>query len=382
MEKKFTKNMTKNKKNILIATGIFPPQVGGPATYSKLLLDKLPSFGFGVRVINFGSVLSLPKVIRHVVYLLKILWSTPWASIVYAQDPVSVGLPALIASRIFGKPFFLKIVGDYAWEQGAQRSGVTDLLDTFSLEHEKYPFFVRLLKKVELFVANHADSIIVPSEYLKKIVTNWGVSPEKITVIYNAFNEPHVPMSKEELRSKLGFSGPVIVSAGRLVPWKGFDTLITLMPEVLSGVPNTKLFIVGEGPDKAYLSECIQTAKMKDHVVLTGKMVQGDLFEYIKAADLFVLNTSYEGFSHQVLEVLALETPIITTDAGGNVEIIKDNDNGILVHYNDKEVLKNSIISLLGDKEKARALAQAGKQKIQEFGEDRMLSLITKKLSL
>lgn len=369
------------KKKILIATGIFPPQVGGPATYSKLLLESLPAYGFDVEVLNFGSLLHFPKVIRHFVYFFKVLSRGFSADIIYAQDPVSVGLPAYCACLILQKKFFLKIVGDYAWEQGVQRAGVTDLLDTFSLEYKKYSLSVRMLKKIEFFVARGAYKIVVPSEYLKKIVTNWGVMPEKIMVIYNAFNEPSVVENKEELRKELRFTSPVILSAGRLVPWKGFDTLISLMSKILKEFPETKLVIAGEGPYRENLELVAHSTGIPENIIFTGKLEQKELFKYIKAADLFVLNTSYEGFSHQILEVLSLGTPIVTTAVGGNGEVIKNRENGILVSYNDTGSLLREVSTLLADREKAVRLAENGKKTIKDFSEERMLSSLHKILN-
>lgn len=371
---------TNKKRNITIATGIFPPQVGGPATYSKLLLDKLPERGFNITVVNFGDFLEYPKIIRHGLYTIKLFFQSLFADIVYAQDPVSVGLPAWIVSGILFKKFYLKIVGDYAWEQGSQRSGVTDLLDQFSTENEKYPFLVKFLKKVQFFVASHADKIIVPSNYLKKIISNWGINPDKIQVIYNAFHAPQFQGSKEEMRQKFGIDYPMIITAGRLVPWKGFDTLISLMPQIATEIPGAKLFIVGDGPDKDYLRDCVKKFGAEQYVELTGKMKQNDLFEHIKAADLFVLNTSYEGLSHQLLEVLYLETPILCSDAGGNVEVIDNDQNGILFTYNDKEVIHDWIIKMLTSKELSGRFVEKGKEKLNFFGEERMLQEISDKL--
>jgi glycosyltransferase involved in cell wall biosynthesis len=276
-------------------------------------------------------------------------------------------------------PFFHE--RDWAWGQGVQRAGVTDLLDTFSLEYKKYSMSVRMLKNIELFVARGAHKIVVPSKYLKKIVTNWGVASEKITVIYNAFDEPSVVENKEELRVELGFSGPVMVSAGRLVPWKGFDTLISLMPKVLKEFPETKLVIAGEGPYREHLELAARSTGVPENIIFTGKLEQKELFKYIKASDLFVLNTSYEGFSHQILEVLSLGTPIITTAVGGNGEVIKNGENGILVSYNDEGALLREISSLLTDREKAVRLAENGKKTIKDFSEERMLSTLTEILN-
>ena len=301
----------KNKTKILIATPLYPPQVGGPATRTALLEKKFPDKGFIISVVKFSTVLRFPKVIRHFLYFLMVLFKGLSADIILAQDPVSTGLPALIASKILGKKFILIIVGDYAWEQGSQRAGVTDFLDTFSVESDKYPLFVRIFKKVQLFVANGADKVIVPSHYLRKIITNWGVNPNKINVIYNSFDAPAVSLDKGVLREKLGLSGHILVSAGRLVPWKGFTTLITkVMPKVLAEFSDAKLIILGEGPDKTHLENLIKDRKLENNVFLAGRKPQAELFEYIKAADVFVLNTAYEGMSHQLLEVMALETPI------------------------------------------------------------------------
>ena len=367
-----------NKIKVLIATGIFPPQVGGPATYSKLLLEELPKRGLKVRVENFGDVLKYPKVFRHTIYFCRIIVSGMSADVIYAMDPVSTGLPALLAAKVLRKKFYLKIVGDYAWEQGSQRFGVTDLLDEFSLQKDKYSIFVRIFKEIQFFVAERADKILVPSNYLKKIVSNWGIHEDKITVVYNAFKEPNVQLTKTELRKTLGYKNKVIISAGRLVPWKGFDTLIEILPSMREEIGEITLYIAGSGPDHEKLEKKIFETKSENSVILLGKVEQAELFKLIKAADLFVLNTSYEGLSHQILEVMSLGTPLITTKAGGNFETIDTEKNGILVEYNDREALKKWIKELLVNKKYALNLAQEAKKKLKIFNEERMLEEVTR----
>src|SRR3989338_10337762 len=78
---------------ILIATGVSPPESGGPATYAKLLEERLPSLGFTVSVLPFRAVRHLPKIIRHAAYFWKCLRMARSADMVYALDTVSVGLP-------------------------------------------------------------------------------------------------------------------------------------------------------------------------------------------------------------------------------------------------------------------------------------------------
>jgi len=89
--------MNRNMK-ILIATGVYPPESGGPATYSKFLNDNLPGKGFEVEVYPFREVRKYPKIIRHIAYFLEALRKAKGKDIIYAQDPVSVGLPAFLAS--------------------------------------------------------------------------------------------------------------------------------------------------------------------------------------------------------------------------------------------------------------------------------------------
>jgi len=356
---------------LLIATGIYPPDIGGPATYSKLLHDELPKHNVSVEVLSFGEVRGSLWGVRHVRYFLKLLRHAPFCDVVYAQDPVSVGFPALIAAVFLRKRFVLKIVGDYAWEQATGRYGVTEPLDSFSKKSDGYPFFVRALKTIEALVARGADRVIVPSRYLKKIVTNWGVSKDKVVVVYNAFIDT-TPVFQEAYAASAA-DERIIVSAGRLVRWKGFVTLISLIPKLNRHFPTLKLIIAGAGPDRALLENAIREVGAGSHVYLTGALPQEKLFKYIRNADVFVLNTSYEGFSHQLLEVMALGTPIVTTNVGGNPEIINDGENGLLVAPDDRNALMKAIERLLLDDELARKCSLAGKETVKRFTTERML---------
>src|SRR3990167_1262831 len=106
--------MQNNKKikRILIATGLYPPDIGGPATYSKLLFDKLYTYDVQVEVAWFGEVRYLPKIIRHIVYFFMVIKKSKGMDAIYAQDPLGTGFPAMFAAMATRKRFFLKIVGD------------------------------------------------------------------------------------------------------------------------------------------------------------------------------------------------------------------------------------------------------------------------------
>src|SRR3989339_116339 len=357
---------------ILICTGIYPPDFGGPATYSKLLFDELPKKGIEVEVLSFGEVRHLPKIIRHFAYFLKTLKKGKEVDLIYAQDPVSVGLPSVLVAKILGKKFVLKMVGDYAWEQQQQGQGVS-FVTPEDFQNMKVDWVSSLRRKIERWVGEKADTIVVPSNYLKKIVMMWGIEEGKIKVVYNAFAPKEVEESKETLRKGFGFIENIIFSVGRFVPWKGFETLI----EVVKDLPNIKLFIAGDGPDKEKLEQKINNFGLVGKVFLLGSLPQDRLLRYIKASDLFVLNTGYEGLSHQLLEVMSVGTPIITTDVGGNPEIIENNKDGLLVSYDDKDELKEAVIRLLGNNQMKVDFAMNAQEEVKNFNREKMLGEIS-----
>jgi len=355
----------KEQTKIIIATGIFPPSIGGPASYSKLLKDRLPELGFDVTVVSFDTVRKYPKGISHILYFAILLWKSVSAKIIYAQDPVSVGLPAMVVSKILFKKFLLKIVGDFAWEQGSSRFNIKSSLDEFVVEKQKNSY-VRILQFVEKLVAKNAKKIIVPSNYLKSIVAKWGIDSEKIIVIYNAFNPPKSVEKRLEKKSDY-FK---VISVGRLVPWKGFPQVISSVKSLNKEEVKIALEIAGSGPEEKNLKELIGDDK---NIKLLGGLPQTELHKKIAESDLFVLYTGYEGFSHQLLEVMALDVPIITTAVGGNVEIIEDGKNGVLVSGRDVDELTEAIRNLLNDSEKMNRLKNNAKESLLNYSENRML---------
>ncbi len=323
---------------LVIATPLYPPEPGGPATYVKLLEEGLPLRGIEVQVVKFSEVRALPKLIRHIVYESKIRKALKNADAVLALDPVSVGLPAMRAAQKERKPLAVKIVGDYAWEQGVQRFGVQSSLDAFAAT-KQVPLPIALLRKVQKTVAQYAQHIIVPSAYLKEIVQTWGIAGEQITVIHNAVSVEHRGTVPHEV---VKLPRPFIVSVGRLVPWKGMDGVIDAVSRMRTQGTDVSLVIAGDGPQLEALREKART-KLHDNYVFTGKLSHEDTLALMHAADVFVLNSSYEGLSHVLIEARLLGTPIVATDAGGNAEVVE----GALVPVNDTQKLSEALTEAL-----------------------------------
>lgn len=362
--------MIEKTMNVTIATGLYPPEIGGPATYAAMLEEELPAHGFTFTMVPFGWVRRYPKVIRHVVYFWKLWRASKDTDMVYALDPTSVGLAAYYVAKFRKKPFLVRLGGDYAWEQGRMRFGVTDTLDEFLEKPESWPFMVKQIARVQKFVVSKAVRVVVPSKYLRKVVMQWGIEPKQIKVIYSALYPLEVRGTRQELREELECPYPTIVSAGRLVPWKGFAALIDVVERLRHHFPQIALVIVGDGDEKAVLEEKVARLKLAQHVWFTGSITKDALGATIKAADVFVLNTAYEGLSHQLIEVMDIGTPIVTTNAGGNPELITDGVNGFLVDFNDVEALIEAITRVLGHPESRERLVQSARGRSKEFAKE------------
>ncbi len=275
----------------------------------------------------------------------------------------------MLAGKLLKKPVYVKIVGDYAWEQGCQRFGVRIPLDEF-VRTRHVPTMVGVFRRVQTFVARSAAHVIVPSEYLKGIVSLWGINPDKVRVIYNAMQDEALGTLPAEAAS---VSRPRVVSVGRLVPWKGMPGIIEAMVKVRESLPEATLLIAGDGPEYDAL-ERYAHVRLGEGGRLLGRLTHADTLALINDADVFVLNSAYEGLSHLLIEALALGKAIIATDVGGNPELIEDGKNGLLVPVGDREALQEAITHLLKTPEHRAILGTAARESARRFSTEAMVS--------
>lgn len=353
---------------LLIATPLYPPDPGGPATYAHILATNLPRQGVEVEVVSFGAVRHLPKIIRHVAYFLRLLKASKQCDTILALDPVSVGLPALIVSKLQKKRFFVKIVGDYAWEQGRQRFGVKEGLDAF-IERRSVSLPVRILRSIQTYVAMQAVRVIVPSFYLKRVVRSWGVPESRIQVIYNAVPPSEKGICPEELT---GLRDPLVLCVSRLVPWKHVNKVIDAVGNVATQGLSLTLAVVGSGPLEHELQK--QARESEALCMMLGAKDRASTDGAFEAADIFVLNSSYEGLSHVLIEALVHGKAIIATDAGGNPELIQDGVNGLLIPVGDTPALTAALIKLIENPNLRTALQEGARASSSAFGVETMVA--------
>jgi len=189
-------------------------------------------------------------------------------------------------------------------------------------------------------------------------------------VIYNSIDFLDIQPTlsdKEALKQKFGLKGIVLLTIARLTPWKGIDMLIEIMPKLIKKYDQIDLVVVGQGQELDKLQNLAQSLHLENSVFFLGKLDRQQTIEHLKAADIFVLNTNYEGMSHCLLEAMKVGRPIITTKAGGNPETIKDAQTGLLADYRNKEQWLRAIGLILDNPDLAEKLVKQAKKDLKRF---------------
>src|SRR5262245_37305454 len=199
-----------------------------------------------------------------------------------------------------------------------------------------------LIRPMIKYALKYARGVIAVSSALKQRIVELGIDPEKVTVIRNGIDRSiFFQRDRAEARRRLGLErdSRIIVTVAALVPLKGIDRLIAAM-KLLA---NEKLYVIGEGPERARFEKQIAEFRLSDRVFLIGSRPQLELAEWYSAADLFCLASSREGCPNVVIESMACGTPIIATDVGGVRELIDGPACGRVISNVTRESLAREI---------------------------------------
>jgi glycosyltransferase involved in cell wall biosynthesis len=193
----------------------------------------------------------------------------------------------------------------------------------------------------------------------------------KACVIPNPIDLP--PQSLHD-HSPQGESGRIIIGMGRLVPEKGFDLLLQAFSRIASRHPDWSLQIVGEGVLREALQAQSVDLKISERVEFVGWLQ--DPFSALRAADLFVFSSRFEGFGNALCEAMACGLPVISFNCpSGPGEIIRHGIDGILVPPEDVEALSVTMDRLMGDAQERAHLAARAPEVIVRFGLERIMGL-------
>jgi len=199
-----------------------------------------------------------------------------------------------------------------------------------------------------------AAHIFAVAEDLCQVARSLGVADDKLQVVGNGIDlDKFKPVDKTWARHQLALppEARVLISVGGLVERKGFHRVIEVLPGLIKTDPNLRLLIVGgataEGDYRVQLEQQVSRLGLHRHVQLLGARSHDQLPALLSAADVFVLATRNEGWANVFLEAMACGLPVVTTDVGGNKEVVASADLGTVVSFGDPGALYAALAAAL-----------------------------------
>lgn len=298
---------------IIIATGIYPPQIGGPATYAASLAQEITTAGHDVTVVTYGEgesndkwaveyvSMSLP-IVRWFLYAKKLRSVGSDADVVYALSSVSCGVP-LVLSGLKNPKRVLRLGGDFLWERYTDWGGTKSLRDF-------YTSFV-LGKWVMQWILNRFCHVVFSTEFQQKIYQKSYRKLPKHSVIENALDihntrykiqdtsRPHIPFR--------------LLFMGRTVKFKNILSLV----DAVAQLPDTVLTIVGDGPLDHALRKKVEHLGLDQRVRFVAPVSGKEKGEMFTSHDLLVLPSYTDISPNTALEASATGMPILLTQETG-----------------------------------------------------------------
>jgi glycosyltransferase involved in cell wall biosynthesis len=215
-----------------------------------------------------------------------------------------------------------------------------------------------------------ADCVLANSNAVRQWLITEGVNAEKIRVIPNGIKvtKRSTPDGGMPVRGELGIdpAAPVVAVVCRLMSGKGVEFFLQAIPSVLARVPAARFLVIGDSylnPSyKLELRRQADALNLGDRVILTGQ--RNDVPAILDEVTLAVLPSLSEGFSNSLLEAMAARLPVIATNVGGNPEIVRDGETGILIPPRNVEALSRAMIAILESPELARRFGAAGQERV------------------
>jgi PEP-CTERM/exosortase A-associated glycosyltransferase len=283
--------------------------------------------------------------------------------ILHAHSPALNGLAALWASRRHKIPLVYECRA--FWEDAAVDHGTTT---ENSLRY-------RMTKLLESYVFRNADAITTICEGLRSDISTRGIASEKITVIPNAVDVERFSYGLEAdqtLRAELGLQNKIVLGfIGSFYAYEGIPLLLEALPKILEKQPETRLLLVGGGPQEDLIKQKVQELQLEKQVVFTGRIPHDKVQGYYNQVDIFVYPRLSMRLTDLVtplkpLEAMAQGRLVVASDVGGHKELINNGQNGYLFRANDPEALAFTVLDLLIHTEQWPKLRAAGRQYVEQ----------------
>lgn len=355
---------------ILLAAGIFFPDIGGPAIHVRQIAERLAKEGFDVQVVAYGDDPShtkfdfqvarvsrkWPKVLQWLFYLALVIRYSAFSRLIYAFDPTAAGVLARIGASIFNRPFLIRVGGDPIWEREAEMGRRLMPIDDYYKEGlylKDKPCLYKVIRRL----LRSADRVVVYNQNFKNFyVKYFGVSSGNIVIIKN-------PVFKRE-RGLLKLSHkPTILFAGRFVSYKNLPMVI----QVLEHLTQAHLTLIGSGPDKKSLQLLADNLRLQHRVEFLDSLPQEKLFEHIKNSAICIGPALSEFNPNFILEALSFGKPVLLSKKHG---LSVDLPEEFLFDPMNKQELGNKLSQLLKPDNYAKAVSVVNSLDLNQTWED------------
>ncbi|MDO8482928.1 MAG: glycosyltransferase family 4 protein [bacterium] len=296
---------------ILIATGIYPPDIGGPAEYAKHLEDEFVALGHTVSVVSYsGLERRLPFGLRHLVYFFRIFVQSFGSELIVTLDTFSVALPAVIASVILRKKNIIRVSGDFLWESYVERTGELVPLRLFYKEKRNLNFKEKIIFRMMKFALSKASLLAFNSEWQKDIlVPAYNLDFSKVRTVFNFFGDS-LPASEPQGKNIIWATRPIKLKNGKM------------------------------------LRSAFAKARESDPSLLLDERVTSheELFFRLASCYAVILPSISEVSPNFIIDAIRFGKPFIMTRESGLADILKD--VGLLVNPLDESDITEKILML------------------------------------
>jgi PEP-CTERM/exosortase A-associated glycosyltransferase len=264
--------------------------------------------------------------------------------IIHAHSPVLNAIPAIRAGKQTGIPVVYEVRA--FWEDAAASHGTGQAFGP------RY----KATRSLETWALKHADAITTICEGLRGDIVDRGISPDRVTVIPNAVNAEEFSgggTPDPALQQTLGLTRKSVLGfVGSFYGYEGLHLICQAMPEILKAQPDTKLLLVGGGPEDETLRSLVSRLDLDDHVIFTGRVPHDDVQKYYDLIDLLVYPRVRIRLTDLVtplkpLEAMAMNKVLVASDVGGHHELIRDGETGNLFKADDLNDLANTVLRVL-----------------------------------
>lgn len=356
---------------IIQITPYYPPHLGGMEQRIRDLSEKLAKKGNDIEI--FTSDIGTEKGKLKSTKNLKINYLK---SLEFAHTPI---IPSLFwnlmripKDSIMHVHVAQALVPEIVWL-------VSKIRDIPYISHIRldvhgsgfFRFLLKPYKKIFLkkVLNDSRKTIVLTEDYKKKMMDDYSLKEEKVTVIPNATNFPITKIIKNPTKNKFN-----IISVGRLSKQKNIPLLINSIAKIKEASrKKIILHLVGDGEERKEIKKTIDESGLNKQVILHGRLEGKNLERLYSKSDLFILVSDGEGFSTSLLEAMASGVPIVASNVEGTKSVIKDNNTGLLVELREEDISKK-IEMMLANEALRRKLAINGIKEVKRYSWDKIIN--------